>query len=105
MAVDKKNLIKELLENGKTKGKLTNKEITDALMELDFDVDQVEQLYETLEAMNVDIVDEPVTDPVFDATMASEDLENALSAEGINIDDPVKVYLKEIGRVALLSAE
>ncbi len=104
-AQDKKNIIKDLLDNGKTKGKLTSKEITDALMEVELDVEQVEHLYETLETMNIDIIDEPASDAGFDLTIASEDLENTLSAEGINIDDPVKVYLKEIGRVALLSAD
>ncbi|MEG1869239.1 MAG: RNA polymerase sigma factor RpoD [Oscillospiraceae bacterium] len=97
--------MKDLLEGAKAKGKITNKELTDALIELDLDVDQVEMLYETLESFNVDIVDEPEKDIILDTTLAGEELESALSAEGISVDDPVKVYLKEIGRVALLSGD
>lgn len=101
---DKKLVLKELLELGKTKGKLTTKEITDALEELDFDVEQVDKLYDTLETYNVEIVEDLVSEAA-SLPEKEEDLEVALYAEGINIDDPVKVYLKEIGRVTLLSAE
>ena len=101
---DKKSILRDLLENGKTRGKLTTKEINDALEELDFDVEQVDKLYDTLDAYNIEIVEDMVAEvaviPEKDA-----DLEVALYAEGINIDDPVKVYLKEIGRVPLLSAD
>ena len=57
MAAQEKNVIKELIEQGKAKGKLTTSEITDALDELDFDVEQMEKLYETLESSNVEIVE------------------------------------------------
>ncbi|MEG2074333.1 MAG: RNA polymerase sigma factor RpoD [Angelakisella sp.] len=103
-AQDKKTVLKDLLEHGKAKGNLTTKEINDALEELDFDVEQVDKLYDTLEGFNVEIVEDLIPE-VASLPEKEEELEVALYAEGINIDDPVKVYLKEIGRVPLLSAD
>ncbi|MEG2203817.1 MAG: RNA polymerase sigma factor RpoD [Oscillospiraceae bacterium] len=106
MAAQEKNIVKELIEQGKAKGKLTTSEINDALEELDFDVEQVDKLYETLESCNVEIVENYAQNIEVDfPPAAEEEIETVLSAEGISIDDPVKVYLKEIGRVPLLSSD
>ncbi len=104
MLQDKKTVIRELIEMGKAKGKLTTKEINDALEELDFDVEQVDKLYDTFENNNIEIVEDFAAEVAATAEKDS-DLESVLYAEGISIDDPVKVYLKEIGRVPLLSAD
>ena len=97
----KKMTIDALMEQGKATGKLTTKEITDVLDELDFDTDQLASIISSCEQLNIEIVDDSVADDVLndnDLNM-SDDLEMTLSTEGIAIDDPVKIYLKEIGRV------
>ena len=105
MAQDKKSILRELLETGKAKGKLTTKEISDALEELDYDVEQVDKLYDLFEQNNIEVVEDMVSPAIDDLKDKGTDLDIALAAEGISIDDPVKVYLKEIGRVPLLSAD
>lgn len=82
---------------------LTPEQISRAMEETDFDVAQLDELYAALEQRGVHLAEEPAELPVLDDAQIGR-LENELFSEGVALDDPVKTYLKEIGRVPLLTA-
>ena len=77
---------------------LTTEQISRAMEEADFDIAQLDELYAALEQRGVHLAEEPAELPVLDDAQIGR-LENELSSEGVALDDPVKTYLKEIGRV------
>lgn len=117
-AVDQQQVVKDLLALGKKNGRLTLKEIADALGQLDMESDDIDKLYETLESMGIEIETEGVLEKALgdddDEVFEPEDVEEvpeeelvdtSAMAEAFAIDDPVRMYLKEIGKVDLLSPE
>ena len=110
---DTKNNIQILIDKAKTQGSLTNTEILAALGDTDYDIDQIDQLYEALNSLGIDVNDcfdeeallgssEDELEKDLGDFDRAENMEKALAADGVMIDDPVKLYLKEIGRVPLL---
>lgn len=100
---NKKQVIKELLDKGKKKGMLSYKEIMDALEEIELDPEQIEKIYESIENMGIEIVGD-MEQELEEIQLEPEDLDLSIP-EGISLDDPVRMYLKEIGKVELLSPD
>lgn len=93
--------VKELIDKGKKNGSLTYKEIMEAIDHIDLSPEQIEKIYEVFEMTGVEIIGEASGS---DSETEPEEIDLSVP-EGIAIDDPVRMYLKEIGKVPLLSSE
>jgi len=113
MAEEKNVLKPELLENSRAKGSVTAADIMESIEDTDVSIETLEKVYEALESSGIEIAND-IDNSVFDlpddeeeedTEVAPEDVDKLLNQEGVSIDDPVRMYLKEIGKVQLLTAD
>ncbi|MGN0711827.1 MAG: RNA polymerase sigma factor RpoD [Anaerovoracaceae bacterium] len=121
--MDKKETVQAMMDKAKAKGSISFREVADALECVDLNKEQMDEIYDSLTAMGVEIVSE--VDPedfellsIENEEQPDDDVElinssddnaevdlEATLPKGISVDDPVRMYLKEIGKVPLLSAD
>ena len=98
---------KDLLEKGKKEGVLTFEELAEALKGLELDSDSLDELYNAFHENNIEIISEDFDDNQDDEEDdgAELEIENMNIPKNANINDPVRMYLKEIGKISLLSMD